>query len=76
MASLLIESNNMKNLKLMAKLAKQLGDKAKIISTESIKKNSLTPEEVHLVSAFKQGDLLKSGKLKTVNARDFLNDLR
>ncbi|RYE28629.1 MAG: hypothetical protein EOP42_16375 [Sphingobacteriaceae bacterium] len=72
MPSLLIESDNTKNLKLLAKLAKQLGDKAKIVS----KKNSLTPEEVHLVSAFKQGDLLKSNQLKTVDAREFLNDLR
>lgn len=76
MPSLVIESNNTKNLQLLAKLAKQLGDKAKIISTKSVKKQSLTQEEAHLVSAFKQGDLLKSGKLKTTDAKSFLNDLR
>lgn len=76
MPSLVIESDNTKNLQLLAKLAKQLGDKAKIISTKSVIKQALTNEESHLVSAFKQGDLLKAGQLEMVDAREFLNDLR
>lgn len=76
MPSLVIESDNTKNLQLLAKLAKQLGDKAKIISAKSITKQSLTTEEAHLVSAFKQGDQLKSNQLKTIDARGFLNGLR
>ncbi len=78
MASLVIESNNPQNLKLLAKLAKQLGDKAKIVVEELKEKDlqKLTQEEKHLISAFKQGDLLKVGKLKTVDAKAFLNDLR
>lgn len=76
MASLVIESNNAENLKLLAKLAKQLGDKAKILADQPIKKQKLSQEEKHLVSAFKQGNLLKEGKLKTVDAKAFLNDLR
>ncbi|RYY06949.1 MAG: hypothetical protein EOP43_04735 [Sphingobacteriaceae bacterium] len=76
MPSLVIESDNKKNLQLLAKLAKQLGDKAKIVSAKSVKTQSLTTEEAHLVSAFKQVDLLKSDLLKTIDAREFLNDLR
>lgn len=40
MASLVIESNNPQNLKLLAKLAKQLGDKAKIV-VEELKEKDL-----------------------------------
>lgn len=76
MASLVIESNNTENLKLLAKLAKQLGDKAKIVVSQPTKNQKLTQEEKHLISAFKQGDLLKQGKLETVDAKAFLNDLR
>ncbi len=78
MASLVIESNNRGNLKLLAKLAKQLGDKAKIVVDKpiEIQLKKLTLEEKHLVSAFKQGDLLKTGKLKMIDAKAFLNDLR
>ncbi len=76
MESLVIESNNPENLKLLAKLAKPLGDTAKIFSAKPAKNQSLTQEELHLISAFKQGDLLKTGKLKTVDAKAFLNDLR
>lgn len=75
MASLIIESSNYENLKLLAKLAKQLGDKAKMIADQPVQKQKLTQEEKHLVGAFKQGDLLKEGKLKTVDAKAFLNDL-
>jgi len=78
MASLVIESNNRGNLKLLAKLAKQLGDKAKIVVDKpiEIQLKKLTLEEKHLVSAFKQGDLLKTGQLKMIDAKAFLNDLR
>lgn len=75
MASLVIESSNPENLKLLAKLAKQLGDKAKIVVNQPAKNHKLTQEEKHLISAFKQSDLLKEGKLKTVDAKTFLNDL-
>ena len=77
MASLIIKSSKPENLKLLAKLAKQLGDKAKLISAETNKKEiqNLTQEEKHVINAFKQGDLLKIGKLKTVDAKDFLNGL-
>lgn len=75
MASLVIESNNPENLKL---LAKQLGGKAKLIADKPVERlvPALTQEEKHLVSAFKQGDLLKEGKLKTVDAKAFLDGLR
>ncbi len=78
MASLVIESNNQENLKLLAKLARQLGDKAKLVADKPVESlvPKLTQEEKHLVSAFKQGDLLKKGKLKTVDAKTFLDDLR
>lgn len=78
MASLVIESTNKENLKLLAKLAKQLGDKAKMLADKPVRNHGLklSQEEKHLVSAFKQGDLLKAGKLKTVDAKEFLNDLR
>ncbi len=77
MASLVIESNKPENLRLLAKLAKQLGDKAKLVTDKSTKNlvHKLTKEERHLVSTFKQADLLEAGELKTVNAKKFLNDL-
>ncbi|MVN21833.1 hypothetical protein [Mucilaginibacter arboris] len=73
MASLIIESNNPKNLKILAKLAKQLGDKAKMVTDKPVENQlqKLTQEEKHLLSAFKQADLLKAGKLTTVDAKAF-----
>ena len=42
----------------------------------SFKDKPLTLEEQHIVSALKQADLLKQGKLHTVDAKEFLNELR
>jgi len=52
-------------------ILKELG-----ISFKAIKDKPLTQEEKHIVSALKQADLLKEGKLQTVDAKKFLNELR
>jgi hypothetical protein len=38
-------------------------------------RHKLSQEEKYLISAFKQGDLLKEGKLKTIDAKAFLTDI-
>ncbi len=52
-------------------ILKELG-----ISFKAVKTTSLTEEEKHIVSALKQADLLKVGKLEKRDAKAFLNDLR
>ena len=52
-------------------ILKELG-----ISFKDVKDKPLTLEEQHIVSALKQADLLKQGKLHTVDAKEFLNELR
>ncbi|WP_419801404.1 hypothetical protein [Mucilaginibacter sp.] len=38
-------------------------------------RQKLSQEEKHLISAYKQGYLLKAGKLKMVDAKAFLTEL-
>ena len=52
-------------------ILKELG-----ISFRAVKEKPLTEEEAHVVSALKQADLLKEGKLQRVDAKKFLDDLR
>lgn len=51
-------------------ILKELG-----ISFKAIKAKPLTQEEKHIVNALKQADLLKEGKLPTMDAKKFLNEL-
>lgn len=51
-------------------ILKELG-----ISFKAVKDKPLTQEEKHIVSALKQIDLLSEGKLQTVDAKKFLNEL-
>ena len=69
-----MKTDKLKNLHLLSKLSIQLDDKANYFIRKS-KKQLLTQEEVHIISAFKQADLQKAGKLKTVDAKEFLNNL-
>lgn len=47
-----------------------------VINFKAVKDKPLTQEEKHIVGALKQADLLKEGKLQTVDAKKFLNELR
>lgn len=51
-------------------ILKELG-----VTFKSVKSSPFSEEERHIVSALKQADLLKEGKLETVDAKKFLNDL-
>ena len=52
-------------------ILKELG-----ITFKAVKDKPLSGEEKHIVSALKQTDLLNEGKLQTMDAKTFLDDLR